>query len=583
MTSDKKRQILVVDDEHDDEGRSPFCHNLFAASPEWAPVFAKDETETQQMLVACQSTLDLVLLDLSLNGESYEQGLELLSTIVQFLNKQIPVVVVTRDDTPSTYRKALDAGAAGYLLKASYELNNWRQEIEDILQWYDPAMILNDASVVPHYPPLLAVEEALAEKCQQYGINNFSAIVQGEPGVGKYHLKGFFKEIPEIFPEHDLHSQINILQKIHEAFPVTLFARKRLSELFRTNKILASLYELLQPHVLDIPPLREQKQFILPLMDHFLAQPSVCPVHKTNFFARAARDVFDQDAIRLLQEYEWDRNIRELREVMQSAIYDADLEGQIHILPHHLPHRIRKTIRFQKEPRLREYRAYQKLIEIQRALIHNGSNKQDIATSLGITLQALNQLVKQYHIEYPHLFNQQTETICKFFNHLPGFSKPIDVTVWYALESQEICHKLITQISPLLEAYPLRIRTNNTLGPGSIQDEVLSNYLKASDMTILLVCPNFLISKDYREHIFDFIIQYKHSGQAASQPQETTIIPVIAKPCLLRGTPIEGLTLLPRGEKGKEKSIVESENIDAVIAGIAEEIVAHFDHFKSHP
>jgi DNA-binding NtrC family response regulator len=92
------------------------------------------------------------------------------------------------------------------------------------------------------------------------------------------------------------------------------------------GKFRQDLYYRLNGITLNIPPLRERRSEILPLVRSFLAQ-----------FARESErtppDV-SPDAARLLESYPWPGNIREVRNVVERALLLCDGHE---ILPEHLP------------------------------------------------------------------------------------------------------------------------------------------------------------------------------------------------------------------------------------------------------
>jgi len=82
---------------------------------------------------------------------------------------------------------------------------------------------------------------------------------------------------------------------------------------------------------LTIPPLRDRKEDIPLLVDHFMTlhSPKLAP---------HVKDI-SPEAVRNLQMYEWPGNVRELENAVQSALIIC---RQGTILPHHLPLRIQK-------------------------------------------------------------------------------------------------------------------------------------------------------------------------------------------------------------------------------------------------
>jgi len=85
-------------------------------------------------------------------------------------------------------------------------------------------------------------------------------------------------------------------------------------EAVRAGQLRADLYYRLEAHVLDIAPLRERRDDIVPLAYHFLAL-----LNEQNQGRRSVRDI-DRDALAALEAYSWPGNARELRNTMESAL-----------------------------------------------------------------------------------------------------------------------------------------------------------------------------------------------------------------------------------------------------------------------
>lgn len=81
-----------------------------------------------KQLVSSHSDIDLVLLDLTMPGASGLSGLVALHGI----QADMPVVVVSAHDDPTTIRRALELGASGFISKSS-SLETIRKAIDVIL------------------------------------------------------------------------------------------------------------------------------------------------------------------------------------------------------------------------------------------------------------------------------------------------------------------------------------------------------------------------------------------------------------------------------------------------------------------
>jgi DNA-binding NtrC family response regulator len=100
---------------------------------------------------------------------------------------------------------------------------------------------------------------------------------------------------------------------------------KKLNRLVEEGKFRQDLYYRLNPGTIYIPPLREQKEAILPLAQMFLNQFSEARNKKFKLIS--------EKASKILLAHEWNGNIRELRNVIDRIIL---LYNEIEILPEHL-------------------------------------------------------------------------------------------------------------------------------------------------------------------------------------------------------------------------------------------------------
>jgi DNA-binding NtrC family response regulator len=127
---------------------------------------------------------------------------------------------------------------------------------------------------------------------------------------------------------------------------------------------------------LNIPPLRERKEDILPLAAKFIEELT------------KGRARFSETVSACLENYAWPGNVRELRNAMERA---ALLSRSELILMEHLPTRMRVGA---EQPVPREAGDREKLDEIERlaimqALRQHNSNRTETAKALGISRRAL--------------------------------------------------------------------------------------------------------------------------------------------------------------------------------------------------
>lgn len=86
---------------------------------------------------------------------------------------------------------------------------------------------------------------------------------------------------------------------------------RNLSSLVEEGRLREDLYYRLKVVPINIPPLRERRDDIMPLLNHFLQKLQ----------AKFPREIkgFDEEAIRLLLEHNWPGNIRELENLVEGA------------------------------------------------------------------------------------------------------------------------------------------------------------------------------------------------------------------------------------------------------------------------
>ena len=145
------------------------------------------------------------------------------------------------------------------------------------------------------------------------------------------------------------------------------------------------LYYRLREFVLEIPPLRECREDILPLANFFM--------NEMNATLKKSVTGFDADAQKLLCAHRWLGNVRELRQTIQSAVLltgegmiTADAFGLDDIETESGSDFALIDERMQKE-------------RIKKALKEAGGNKRQAARLLGITPPTLYKKMEQYNIE----------------------------------------------------------------------------------------------------------------------------------------------------------------------------------------
>jgi len=165
---------------------------------------------------------------------------------------------------------------------------------------------------------------------------------------------------------------------------------KSLGDLTKQGRFREDLYYRLKVIPIFIPPLRERKDDILPLVKHFIG-------HYNKEFRKHVRGPSPEAEKRLLS-YSWPGNVRELINVIERAVL---LEGKDIILPEHLILEVGTQGAPSKDFRLPERGVslddVEKSLVIQ-ALEMASGNQSRAAGLLGITRDTLRYRMKKYHL-----------------------------------------------------------------------------------------------------------------------------------------------------------------------------------------
>jgi two-component system response regulator AtoC len=146
----------------------------------------------------------------------------------------------------------------------------------------------------------------------------------------------------------------------------------------------ADLYFRLSPFVITVPPLRERREDIAPLAQHFLAgYTGTMPMKLT------------AEALNLLVAYDWPGNARELRNAIERAVILARPGRQVRaqnlsFLPR--SQQGETVLRFSQEPTLEQIeREYLHMI-----LAKYGGNRLKTAAALGVSERHIYRLIEKY-------------------------------------------------------------------------------------------------------------------------------------------------------------------------------------------
>lgn len=164
---------------------------------------------------------------------------------------------------------------------------------------------------------------------------------------------------------------------------------KRLEELVRQGSFREDLYYRLKVVEIDLPPLRDRREDITLLTEHFLEEFS-------RYYGKAKPKI-QARAMRVLQNYTWPGNVRQLKNVLEGALVMS--EGEIGLSA--LPEEVRmeaEAVHYVKIPAGTSLQEAEREL-IQAALIQNGGNRAKTARTLGLGRKTLYRKLEEYGIE----------------------------------------------------------------------------------------------------------------------------------------------------------------------------------------
>ncbi|HLI75917.1 MAG TPA: sigma-54 dependent transcriptional regulator, partial [Acidobacteriaceae bacterium] len=178
-----------------------------------------------------------------------------------------------------------------------------------------------------------------------------------------------------------------------------------LKKLVEDGKFREDLYYRLNVINLVLPPLRERKEDIPLLIDHFFTRYCRDNEKFVNSDGRALL-TFEPDAMQILMEHNWPGNVRELENVIERAVVlTTTASVPAHVLPDHL--QLASGMRISRDPNgmlapdasLFEVVADFERKKILEALEAASFSQTDAAETLHIPLSTLNQKIKRLNID----------------------------------------------------------------------------------------------------------------------------------------------------------------------------------------
>src|SRR3954464_1698881 len=176
-------------------------------------------------------------------------------------------------------------------------------------------------------------------------------------------------------------------------FRVIAATNRPISSALAENRLRADLYYRLNTFQIEIPPLRERKEDIPPLVSNFLKRFA-------DELGKPEPEI-DPEAFQKLLDYSWPGNVRELQNAMEYAVVLAR-NGKISVKE--LPAEVQLPVALQQVDRHTNGGGVQNLDDLERnaiiqALAQCHGNKKKAAQVLGIQRPTLYNKMKRYAIE----------------------------------------------------------------------------------------------------------------------------------------------------------------------------------------
>src|SRR5262245_9188105 len=245
-----------------------------------------------------------------------------------------------------------------------------------------------------------ALQETLLES-ELFGHERgaFTGAVQAKPGLFEVAEGGtlFVDEVAEMAPglqakllrvlENGCFRRVGSTQEAQADVRVVAATNKPLEEDLKAGRFREDLYYRLNVVTIELPLLKDRRQDIPELVEHFLATRQI----------GSARCRIQADALEALVRYDWPGNIRELANVLERAqILAQDRVITLDDLPESLVERAPPLEVPAADPRSLRGLERRHVMDV---LEQENGNKAHAAKALGISRRALYRLIEKYDLE----------------------------------------------------------------------------------------------------------------------------------------------------------------------------------------
>lgn len=446
-----KKKILIIDDE---EGiRDQFKWSL---KQDYKVLVAGNAEEGIELFKSEHP--DLVVSDIALSGNGDQDGLQLFEDIQLLDSKVKVIIITGNEQRELAfkavqmgaydfYKKPIDLQEFKIILKRALHLQKLEAEIqlstsENIAEFYTPEIIGKCQQMSEVYDII-----------ERTSATDATILITGESGTGKelvakaLHMQSPRKDFPFVvincgaIPENLLESelfghekgaftgahvqrkgrieranqgtvfldeigelsvalQVKLLRFFQEREiervggrePIQIDVRiiaatnRNLEEEIEKERFRPDLFYRLSVIPINLPPLREREQDIFTLANHFL--------NKFNLEHERKIKGFSREATKLIQDYSWPGNIRELENKVKRAVI---MTKNAVIIPEDF------NLKFEESPQ--EKMNLRKAVEefeencVRQALLKNDGNVSRTAQELGINRTTFYDMLNRYNID----------------------------------------------------------------------------------------------------------------------------------------------------------------------------------------
>jgi DNA-binding NtrC family response regulator len=250
-----------------------------------------------------------------------------------------------------------------------------------------------------------ALQETLLES-ELFGHEKgaFTGATQAKPGLVEVAEGGtlFIDEVAEMAPglqakllrvlENGAFRRVGSTQELRADVRVVAATNKTLEEEIKAQRFREDLYYRLNVVTIELPTLRQRREDIPPLVEHFLKSRRLgsTPFH------------IEPEAVQALTQYDWPGNIRELANVLERA----QIMAENHVITlDDLPESLSAMLPVAKEAANPRFLSEVERQHVFAVLQEAKGNKVHAAKTLGISRRSLYRLIDKYRLEGNRLEN----------------------------------------------------------------------------------------------------------------------------------------------------------------------------------